>query len=491
DEKHHNTIDKTVMVLQDIVNKCRASLAADVPSIAELPAIKTPLPAPSFPARVSSRTGQGGDAKVQLAEFSHGFAKLTGQSVSYLSQEQLKAAHLSDQPVQAVELESAVCEGGSILFSPPNLPEALSFENQLTLTFPGHSKAVVEALFRELAELGIGGERPATADLEEQWLDALAEYHGCLGDMNRAVAADINTPVNTCKKAFLKELLNFNDEQLLDWEIHCRIRAGRLVYYRPGLPHGIEDNPVRQFCPGHELNFCAERQQTSEQIVISLNNEAALNSFERRTQIGIKPLWHITAEASARRMKCDTEYTFSRITEGLADHSRHINDRVMHMRLTSATLGRMDAQIYRNNSQYTGDYFGLEAFARNEKIIAQSTDDYQSVIQHEESQETRFSKPLSLLDELNKIEISSPEKQRQLLGTLKQRFSHWPDGRPLELLFQQSCSHESTRQDSKVNKEIEGLVKYCGEECRKLLLEQNPHLWEGKLDSLDGLKLNG
>ncbi|WOG27686.1 hypothetical protein [Endozoicomonas sp. 8E] len=489
--KDRKTINKTVMILRDIVSKCRASLAADVPIIAELPAIKTPLPVPVLPARVSSRTGKDVEAKVQLAEFSHGFAKLTGRSVSYLSPKQLDAVRLSAPPVWAVELESAVCEGGSILFSPPSLPQALSFENQLTLTFPGHSKTVVEALFRELAELGIGGERPDILDLEEQWLDTLADYHGCLGDMNRVVAADINTPVNTGKKAFLKEWLNFSDEELLDWEIHCLIRAGRLVYYRPGLPHGIEVNPVRQFCPGHELNFCAERQQESEQIVISLKNEAALNSFERRTQIGIKPLWHIADMGSVRRMNCDTEYTFSRIMEARVDNPEYLNDRVMHMRFTSATLGRMDAQIYRDHSQFFGDFFGLESFARNEKIIAQSTDDYRSVIQHEKSQETRFSNPLSLLDELNRIEISSPEKQRQLFGTLKQRFSHWPDGRPLEQLFQQSCSHKSTRKKSMVAREIEGLVKCCGEERRQWLFEKNPQLLEGKLDSLDGLKLNG
>ncbi|WP_422473480.1 hypothetical protein [Endozoicomonas sp. ALB032] len=489
--KDRKTINKTVIILQDIVSKCRASLATNVPFIAELPAIKTPLPAPVLPARVSSRTGKDVEAKVQLAEFSHGFAKLTGRSVGYLSPQQLKAAHLRAPPVRAVELESAVCEGGSILFSPPSLPRALSFENQLTLTFGGHSKTVVEALFRELAELGIGGERPDILDLEEQWLDALADYHGCLGDMNLAVAADINTPVNTGKKAFIRELLNFSDEELLDWEIHYRIRAGRLVYYRPGLPHGIEVNPVRQFCPGHELDFCAQQQQKSEQIVTSLRNEAALNSFERRTQIGIKPLWHIAAKASARRMNCDTEYTFSRIMEELADNSKSINGRAMHMRFTSATLGRTDAQIYRDDGQCFGDFFGLEAFARNEKIIAQSTDDYRSVIQHDKSQEARFSNPLSLLDELNRIEISSPEKQRQLFGTLKQRFSHWPDGRPLEQLFQQPCSHQSTRKESKVAEEIEGLVKCCGEEYRQWLFEQNPHLLEGKLDSLDGIKLDG
>ncbi|WOG27684.1 hypothetical protein [Endozoicomonas sp. 8E] len=486
--KDHNIIENNVMILQDIANKCRASLAADWPSIAKLPTIETPLPFPALPARVSSRMGKDVEAKVELAEFSHGFAKLTGQSVSYLIPQQLKATPMTASPVRAVALESVVCEGGSVLFSPPNLPEALSFENQLTLTFRGHSKAVVEALFRELAELGIDGGRPDTNDLEEQWLDTLADYHGCLGDMNLAVAADINTPVNTRKKAFLKQVLHFIDD---DWEIHCRIRAGRLVHYRPGLPHGIEANPARKFCLGHDINFRPERKGSNGQFLSdSLENEATLSSFERRAQIGVEPPRHI----SVRRVKCDTEYTFSRVMEKeLADKSRFRPSGVMSLRLTSETLGRMDAQIYRNHSQIRGPFFGVEAFARNEKIITQSTNDYQSVTQCNQPQETRFSNPVSLLDELYILEMSSPKSQGQLLRTLKQRFSHWPDGRPLETLFPQSWSvfyHEIICKGSQFDEGIKSLVRGCGEERIELLFEQNPQLLEGKLDSLDGFHLN-
>ncbi|WP_422139662.1 hypothetical protein [Endozoicomonas sp. ALC020] len=499
-EKDQDSIANTVTILQDIANKCRASLAADLPSIAKLPVIKTPLPAPVFPARVSSRIGEEVEAKVELAEFSHGFAKLTGQKVSYLSPEQLKVNRLSASPVRAVELESVVCEGGSILFSPPNLPEALSFENQLTLTFAGHSKTVVEALFRELAGLGIDGERPDTTDLEEQWLDALADCHGCLGDMNLAVAADLNTPVNIGKKAFLKEVLNFSDEELLDWEIHSRIRAGRWVQLRPGSPQGISATPDRKFCPAHDIQFCADREGSEERFMIdSLSNDATLSSFERRTQIGMEPTWHINPRASLRRMKCDTGYAFTRIIEDaeLADYSGRVYENgIMCMKLTSETLGRMDAEIYDNQCQFN-KALGLDAFARNEKIIKQSTCDYQSLIQHNNSanpQETRFSNPLSLFDELNLLDISSSESQRQLLSILKRRYSHWPDGRPLEQLFRQSWSvlyHEIICEGSQFDKSIKSLVKVCGEKDIQSLIEQNPQLSKGRLDSLDGLKLKG
>ncbi|WP_257294537.1 pentapeptide repeat-containing protein [Endozoicomonas sp. YOMI1] len=492
-EKYHDTIDKTVMILQDIANKCRAALTADVPSIAKLPRIQTPLPAPKLPARVSSRTGEEVTAKIPLAEFSHGFAKLTGQSVSYLNQQQLDWADLTASPVRAVKLEAAVCEGGSILFSPPNLPDALSFENQLTITFPGHSKAVVEALFRELAGLGIDGERPGTTDLEEQWLDALADYHGCLGDMNLAVAADINTPVNTRKKAFLKQFLHLSDEDLLDWEIHCRIRAGRLVHYRRGFPHGIMANPAREFCPGHNINFYADRERDSKQVMLdSLKNEGALSSFERRTQMGMKPFGN--AGHMDERLKYDTHYVFSRILENLVDKSEREFTGAMSMILKSEALGRLDGDIFPDHDQYQRPFPDLDAFARNEKIIAQSTNDYRRVIHGAKGQETRFSNPLSLLDELKKLEISSPKDQQHLLRMLKKRYSHWPDGRPLEQLFRQSWSalyYELTFKGSKVDKNIKSLIKACGEEGIQLLVEQNPQLLEGKLDSLDGLQLKG
>ncbi|WP_257292039.1 hypothetical protein, partial [Endozoicomonas sp. ONNA1] len=273
---------------------------------------------------------------------------------------------------------------------------------------------------------------------------------------------------------------------------HCRIRAGRLVHYRSGLPHGISASPARKFCPGHDINYSASRRRNNEQIVTDiLENESALSSFERRTQIGMEPNRNI----STRRMKCDTEYAFSRVMEEeLADKSRQSRGGVMCMRLNSATLGRLDAQIYRDQSQIRSGFLGLDAFARNEKTITHSADDYQSVVRHCQSQETRFSNPVSLSDELNMLEMSSPESHGRLLRMLRKRFSHWPDGRPLEQLFPQSWSvlyHELTCKDSPFHKGIQSLVKICGVERIQLLFEQNPQLLEGKLDSLDGFKLKG
>ncbi|WP_422490250.1 hypothetical protein [Endozoicomonas sp. ALE010] len=497
--EHHDTIDETVVTLQDIVDKCRAALTADVPSIEKLPSIKLPLPAPEFPARVSSRTGEEVDAKIQLAEFSHGFAKLTGQSVSYLNQEQLDQGGLTASPVHGVELEADVCEGGSLLFFPPNLPDALTFENQLIITFPGHDKSVVEALFRELAGLGIDGERPNTVDLEEQWLDALADFHGCLGDMNLAVAADTNIPVNTSKKAFLKQSLNVNDEQLLDCDSHSLIRAGRRVHNRPGFPHGIGADPARKFCPGHSINFCPDQYRSSSKFVNeSLQNEAALISFGRRSQIGIKPSGN--AGGMFFRINFNTKQVFTRIMDleqanNLADQSKKEYTGAMSVVLQPEALRRLDTKFFRDHQHFNKDqYPELIAYIENQKVIPQSVDDYQKLIQGDEDQETWFSNPLSLHDELNKLEISSPEDQQQLLHTLKKRYTHWPDGRPLEQLFQQSwsnCYHELTYQYSKVDENIRNLIKACGEESIQLLVEQNPHLLEGKLDSLDGLQLRG
>ncbi|WP_257288323.1 hypothetical protein, partial [Endozoicomonas sp. SESOKO2] len=281
---------------------------------------------------------------------------------------------------------------------------------------------------------------------------------------------------------------------------HCRIRAGRLVHYRSGLPHGISATPARKFCPAHDIKFCADQRGNEEQFVIdSLKNDATLSSFERRTQIGMEPTWHIHPHASVRRMKCDTGYVFTRIIEDgeLADYSERIHENgITCMKLTSETLSRMDAEVYENQCQFD-ETLGLEAFARNEKIIAQSTSDYHNLIQDnnpDSPQETRFSNPLSLFDELSLLDISSSESQRQLLSVLKKRFSHWPDGRPLEQLFRKSWSllyHEITCKGSQFDKGIKKLVKVCGEEGIQLLFEQNPQLLKGKLDSLDGFKLKG
>ena len=434
----YNTINRTVVTLQDIVKKCQAS--ADQPSIEPLPEIHR-LPAPVFPARVSSRVTAEAEATVQLAQFSHGFARLTGENVNYFTRNQLDDARVAVSPIRRIELKADV-EGGSIEFFPPNLPNALTFEHKLTITLPGHSKAVVEALFEELGGLGIHGERPNTQDLEERWLDALADYHGCLGDMNRVAAADDSTPVNTSKKKFLNQLLQPSDDTMLDWEVHCRIRAGRLVYYRPGLPHGIMTNPARGFCFGHNINYFPDRQRDIEQVVIdSLKNEGALTSFGRRTDIGMQPFGN--ARHMVKRVKYDTNYVFSQLrpvnpTDEQEEMFRKKCEEVISMVFKPETIGRLDGTVFASLDHLTPPYPELDARTRTLRIIARSTDDYQRVVQGGMEQETRFSNPLSLPDELERIKFSSLEDQFHMLHTLQQRYSHWPDGRALEQLCQKT-----------------------------------------------------
>ena len=487
------TIHQTTMTLLDVVIKCWASLVNDQPSI-RLPDIKIPLPAPAFPARVSSRKGEEAEALIQLAQFSHGFARLTGESSRYLDEQHLDAGGRVVSPVRRVKLKATLCDGGSILFFPPNLPEALAFEHKLVITFLGHSKAVVEALFSELAELGIDGKRPNTLDLEERWLNSLADYHGCLGDMNRALRANDNFPINTSKKRYLKEFLQLGDDDLLDWEVHCRIRAGRLVHYLPGLPHGIMKNPAQKFRPVHNINFLAGRQRNTEQVVTSsLHNEAAIGSFGRRIEMGMEPSGNVGG--MFKRVNYDTNYAFTRIRADSPAHEtmcRYAGD--MAMVFKPEVLCRLDGSIFFDHEHYSQPYPEQEAFVRNQKVIAKSTADYQRVVEGPVDQETRFANPLSLLDELQILQMDSLKDQHHLLYTLKRRYSHWPDGRPLEELFRQSWStyyYELIGEHSKVDEHIKTLIKLCGKKGLPLLVEQNPQLFEGRLNSLDGLQLTG
>ena len=484
------TIGQTERTLREIVITCKMSLLAERPLI-KLPKIETPLPTPLFPARVSSRMGEEAEDMIQKSKFSHGFAKLTGQSIPHIDRQRFDGANKLTPLVNRVELKPSAGEEGSILFYPPNLSGALTYERKLTITLPGHGKAVVEGLFRELAELGIDGARPNADDLEAQWLDSLADYHGCLGDMNSAVATDVNSPLNSRKKEFLKQQLQLSDDALLDWEVHCRIRAGRLVHYRPGFPHDI--SPARNFFPGHNVNFMADQQQDAAQVVIdSLANEGALGSYGRRTDIGLD--YCANAENLPIRINSNTNYVFSRIqsaqTNDVGDESRREYAGDMNMMFKSETLGRLDGM----NFAKVAICPEVDVLARNQKIITKSTDDYRRLAIGSAKQETLFAKPLSLFDELEKIQVTSLEDQYRLLHMLKQRYSHWPDGRPLEQLFPQSWAayyFELTCANSKVNKNIKDLIKLCGRDGIQLLFEQNPQLLEGRLVSLDGLKLEG
>lgn len=104
------------------------------------------------------------------------------------------------------------------------------------------------------------------------------------------------------------------------------------------------------------------------------------------------------------------------------------------------TVGRLDGSVFASLDHLDQPYPELDAPTRNLRIIARSTDDYQRVVQggKEQEQETRFSNPLSLPDELEIIKFSSLEDQHHMLQTLRQRYSHWPDGRPLEQLVQKT-----------------------------------------------------
>ena len=104
------------------------------------------------------------------------------------------------------------------------------------------------------------------------------------------------------------------------------------------------------------------------------------------------------------------------------------------MMFKSETPGRLDGKIFKRNSRFPED----DIMVRNEKIIAKSTGDYQSVVKSCRDQETLFANPLSLFGQLKKLHVNSLEDQYHLLHTLKQSYSHWPDGRPVEQLFPQS-----------------------------------------------------
>ena len=202
-----------------------------------------------------------------------------------------------------------------------------------------------------------------------------------------------------------------------------------------------------------------------------------------------------------RRIKYNANYVFSRLQPVMEadkeeDKQKGKSSReyagAMAMIFKSEALGRLDGGVFANLDQFTEPFPELDAFTRNQKIIAKSTGDYLKVIRGDKKQETHFSNPLSLLDELKIIQVSS--HQYHLLQMLKQRYSHWPDGRPLEQLFRQSwltCYYELTCRSSKVVEDIKNLIKLCGEDGIQLLFEQNPQLLEGGLDSLDGMKLEG
>ena len=82
-----------------------------------------------------------------------------------------------------------------------------------------------------------------------------------------------------------------------------------------------------------------------------------------------------------------------------------------------------------------------------------------------------------------------------MLYALKRRYSHWPDGRPIDAIFQHSLRSWYYELTDKNNKStpynIKCFIKACGVDSFEYLFTNNLKLLSGKLDNLDGLQMKG
>ncbi len=487
--EHHQQIEKVAEQLAAIAESSLTSAkATQYQDTEQFPVIPDTLPAPAFPARVTSRSGENSEAERELAEHHYGFSRLTGKYTHYSD---VDSKGESRATVRVILLPAIENESGSIQFYAENLPEAKTFEHKLIITMPGHSQCVVETLFRELHGLGIQASRPDVSDLEQQWLDALANYHGCFGEMSDAVTQDIsesekNTALNLKKREYLAKKLNLQ-MSLLDWECHCRIRTGRLVFYRPGYPHGVAQMPSSSYCPSHNISYATNQRSLPQVMDTMLHNEAALTSFERRADIGLDVSslpYFVKLGAGAA--------TFVRIC-ARGNNDLSAASRLLAIEFKPSTLGRLDASIFTEEASFKDSYGPLTAHCRNKRKVLNTQQDYQNLVKGRNTQETLYTMPLSMLDELSTVTIGDARVQRQLLHTLKRRYNHWPDGRPVEDIFQHSRHiwfYELTDINSTVPCYIREFIKECGIDYFEHLINNNPDFKNGKLINLDNLTIS-
>ena len=148
-------------------------------------------------------------------------------------------------------------------------------------------------LLGELAELGVAVQPASPANLEQRWLHELADYHGCLGEMLESIQRDISDdPVTEKQKRFLGARLSLQGHQL-DWELHCRIRGGRLIFYRPNLPHGIMQDAAAGYSPSHNISYASDNRGSGQVMKNILENEGTLSLLKDAPTVACAPSAHL------------------------------------------------------------------------------------------------------------------------------------------------------------------------------------------------------
>ena len=439
------------------------------------------LPAPKYPSRITSLQTAEKEGTVSLTRCQQGYSCLTGQEAPWPGNPNVRCIQMpvgSDQQAQGV------------LRYYPDQPAARSLENRLEIVLPGHGQHVAEQSFKTLEALGVCVTRPTLDDLEGQWLDKLAAYHGVHGAMMEAIEDDIaDLPATQKKRQWLAAELKTKETQL-DWESHCRMRNGELVWYRPGFPHKVKEMPESEFCLAHNLGYNSLRPERLEQVVTSIiNNGMSLDSLVTRSIKGCEPTG--SGYHSESFKNGTARYVYTRLQTFTPGGCSAGAERKLGMVFKPEVQGRLDARHYSDN-QLIASLFG--ACPANERRVRKRPCERGALQTFASGQNAQvdFTSSLSLNDELHSLHIGDPAVRNNLLRAVKRRRDYWPDGRPVEEVFSHSWGTYYYELLSNLNipASIKAIIRSASETQIQKLVEQNPDLSQGTLTSLRGIHIS-
>ena len=454
----------------------QAAVSNNPAGLAQLPVITAPvarLPDRVFP------TGVVMD-KASPCEIINGFGKLKPEDQSQASgQDHLFHGYLFE-PEPGI-----LCR-----YFAGDLPEAKTFERQLSLEIDGDIHCCGQQVFDALDQLGIDVERPSFLDLQEGYLDRLAQYSDCLLLMNKETQqqapADQSQQERVRKKeAFLKQKLALS--RVPEWDEHCNLAGGKKVYFYPPYPFTGQKVHNGEYLVSHRLNYRSSRHPAATLTSI-LNTGKLLCSYSDRKRQGVPGSG---SEALGDNIKVGAGRTvFTRVSKKIDDLDS------VQLLFKPHVMARLDAQFFPNNKHVIDTVLPftdpVAARLRRTPPLDQATCENLAKKRKTPQDDNQLCIPENLsLDDLECISTSTDEEKMEIETCLSERFEHWPDGRNIHSLvvtakygrenYRQLCQHP----------EVGSLVKTIGFQQFRKLLDQNPGLEEGKITSLRGIHLSG